>query len=349
MEKLLELVEMRHHFDGLSLIERMEECRVEGVSIALVENFEVTETFVHGCEKRANFRQINRETRFQTASISKPVFAAAVLRLVQKGVLDLDADIAQYLTDYELPTFDGKKHKITLRQLLSHEAGLNLSGFSGYVGRQYIPTIEEILKGEHPANHEKLKLKKLPNTAFEYSGGGYTLAQKIVMDVTGQDFCELMDEIILKKCKMKNSSFRRAVLDDGFACGYNAHDLEIEGEYCIMPELAAAGLWASPTDIANFGIGIMKSLNGKGRIMKKTSAEQMVKKAHDFSEYGVGFEIGESKMGSTFGHSGSNVGYTSNMIFEPVSGCGIVVMVNSSIGWHIPFDVTNAFKEMFGF
>ena len=160
LSKILEIVENTKHYDGMTLIERMDECRVSGISIALIENFEIIDTFVHGVKNRETKEKVTVDTLFQAASISKPVFAVAMMRLVEQGVFELEADISEYLVDYEVPTFDGKKHKITLKQLLSHHAGLNLHGFAGYQQHQEIPTVAQILAGESPSNHLKLKLIK---------------------------------------------------------------------------------------------------------------------------------------------------------------------------------------------
>jgi len=349
MCKISEIIESKKHYDGSTLLERMKECHTNAISIALVKNFEICETYTHGVKRRGKTEKITVDTLFQAASISKPVFAVAVMRLFECGVLDIDTDISEYLVGYELPTYDNQKHKITLRQILSHNAGLNIHGFAGYQQGQKVPTVEQILNGVPPSNHLKLKLIKNPETGYQYSGGGYVLAQKIVTDVCKRDFCELMNELVLSPFCMTHSTFSQPLPNDRLneiAFGYDPHNLELPGGYDIMPELSAAGLWATPSDLAQLGIDIMKALKNESAYLKKDTAELMTTKAYENSQHGVGFSVGESKKGLTFGHSGYNDGFISNMSFCPADGSGIVVMINSNIGGNIPFEVTNAFMEI---
>ena len=249
-----------------------------------------------------------------------------------------------------MPTYDNQKHKITLRQILGHHAGLNLHGFAGYQQGQRIPTVEQILNGAFPSNHIKLKLIKNPETGFQYSGGGYVLAQKIVTDVCKHDFCDLMNDLVLSPFSMTHSTYSQPLAENKLseiAVGYNLHNLQLPGGYNIMPELSAAGLWTTPSDLARFGIEIMKVLKSDSKYLEKNTAELMTTKAYENSPYGVGFAVNQSKKGLTFGHGGTNIGYHSNMVFCPDDGSGIVVMQNSDIGMSIPNEVINAFEEKF--
>jgi len=351
MYKISKIIESKKHYDGSTLLERMKECHTNAISIALIGNCELCEVYTHGVKRRGKAEKITADTLFQAASISKPVFAVAVMRLFERGVIDIDTDISEYLVGYELPTHDNQKHKITLRQILSHNAGLNIHGFAGYQQGQKVPTVEQILNGVPPSNHLKLKLIKNPEAGHQYSGGGYVLAQKIVTDVCKRDFCELMNELVLSPFSMTHSTFSQPLPNDRLnkiAFGYDPHNLELPGGYDIMPELSAAGLWTTPSDLAQLGIDVMKALKNESAYLKKDTAELMTKKAYEGSQHGIGFSIGESKKKLTFGHSGYNDGFISNMSFCPSDGSGIVVMINSNIGGNIPFEVTNAFMEIYG-
>lgn len=351
MSMISEIAQNRKHYDGLTLFERMEEYHTYAVSIAIIENFEIREANAYGIKRRSTKENVNTNTIFQAGSISKPVFASAVMCLFEREILDIDTDISKYLVDYDVPTYDNQKHKITLRQILCHNAGLNLHGFAGYQQGQKIPTIEQILAGEYPANNLSLKLIKSPETGYQYSGGGYVLAQKIVTDVCKINFCELMNNLVLSPLFMTHSSFLQPLpksKNKDIAFGYNIHNLQIPRGYNIMPELSAAGLWTTPSDLALFGIAIMKSLKNESTFLRKKTAELMTSRAYEDSPYGLGFAISESKKGLTFGHGGSNFGYQSNMVFCLDDGSGIVVMQNSDIGREICSEVTNSFKEIYG-
>ena len=350
MSKILEIIDSKKHYDGVTLVERLKKCRTSAISIALIENFEISETYTYGVKRRTTEEKVTPDTLFQAASLSKPVFAVALMQLVERGILDIDTDISEYLVDYELPTFDGKKYKITLKQLLSHRAGLNLHGFFGYKQGKKLPTVDQILTGEKPANHSKLKMERKPGTTEQYSGGGYVLAQKIITDVCKLDFCDLMDDLVLTPLSMSNSTFSQALAKEKIhqvAFGYNYFNLQLKGGFKIMPELSAAGLWTTPSDLAQFGIEMMKALKGKSAFLEQKAAELMVKKAAKNLHYGIGFRVITSKKGLVFGHSGFNIGYKANMCFCPDDGSGIVIMLNSDIGWRIPDEVTNAFMETF--
>ena len=351
MNKIQRIIESKKHYDGATFIQRMEDLRVNAISIALVENCEIYETITLGAKQRGKTDAVTVNTLFQAASISKPVFAVAVMCMAERGLLDIDTDVSEYLVGYEVPTFDNQKHKITLRQILSHNAGLNLHGFAGYQQGQEVPTIEQILIGARPCIHERLKLIKAPETGHQYSGGGYVLAQKIITDVCKADFCDLMDEWVLSPLSMAHSTYAQPLPADRLheiAFGYGDHDLPLPGGYDIMPELSAAGLWSTPSDLARLSIEIMKVLNGKSVFFKKDTAKAMTTKAYEDSRHGVGFVVGESKKGAIFGHSGHNDGFVSNMVFCPNEGSGIAVMTNTNIGDDIVFEVTDAFKELYG-
>ncbi|MCL2426701.1 MAG: beta-lactamase family protein [Oscillospiraceae bacterium] len=350
MSKISEIIESKKHYGGVTLLERMEECRTPAISIAIVEDFEISDVYTYGVKRKWKKEEVTVNTLFQAASISKPVFAVAVMRLVERGILDIDADVSEYLIDYQVPTFDNKKHIITLRQILSHNAGLTIHGFVGYRQGQKIPTIEQILSGVFPSNNLKVKLFRNPEVEHQYSGGGYVLAQKIVKDVCENDFCELMDELVLSPLSMTNSTYSQPLAkgkQNEIAYGYDFHNLQLPGGYNIMPELSAAGLWSTPSDLARLGIEMMKALKSDSTFLKKDTAEVMTTKAYENSEHGVGFSVGKSKKGLTFGHSGSNFGYNSDMVFCPDNGSGIVIMQNATIGDEIPEEVTSAFKEVY--
>ena len=351
MSLIAKIIENKKHYDGITLVERMKECHTPAVSIAIVENHEISEVQSYGVKRRATKDKVTENTLFQAASISKPVFAVAVMRLVERGTLDIDTDISEYLVGYAVPTYDNEKHKITLRQILSHHAGLNLHGFAGYQQGQKIPTVEQILTGAFPSNNVKLRLFREPEKGFQYSGGGYVLAQKIVTDICKKDFCELMNDLALSPLSMTQSTFSQPLPKDKLndcAFGYNPHNLQLPGGFNIMPELSAAGFWTTPSDLARFGIEIMKALKDESKFLKKKTALLMTTRTYENSPYGIGFAVSKCKKGITFGHGGSNFGYNAYIEFCPDDGSGIAVMQNSDIGEGIPIEVFNAFKEIYG-
>ena len=350
MSKISDIIDNKKHYGGITLADRMKECHTPAISMTIIENFKISDAYTHGEKRRGKKEKVTADTLFQAGSVSKPVFAVAVMRLAECGILDIDTDITEYLEGFELPTYDNQQHKIILRQILSHHAGLDLHGFFGYLRGQKIPTVEQILSGAFPSNNLKLRLNKNPETGFQYSGGGYVLAQKTVADVCKHGFCELMNDLVLSPFSMTHSTYSQPLPKEKFsdvALGYNNYNLQIPGGYNVYPELSAAGLWTTPSDLARFGIEVMKALKGESKRLEKKTAELMTTKAYEDSPCGLGFFVDQCEKGMTFGHGGSNIGYHSYMVFCPADGSGIALMQNSDIGMCIRDEVVKAFKDIF--
>ena len=115
-----------------NLYERLAHYRTPGISIAVINDFEIEWARGFGVCEAGTTREVTADTLFQAASISKPVFALAVMHLVQEGRLNLDEDVNTYLTSWRVPAIEDWQPRITLRQLLSHTAGLTVHGFPGY-------------------------------------------------------------------------------------------------------------------------------------------------------------------------------------------------------------------------
>lgn len=323
----------KENFWGVTMFERMDKWNIPGVSFTIIRNGEIEASYAYGRKKRNRKEPVTIKTMFQAASISKSIFATAVMRLSEQGVLNLDVNINQYLKDYHVSTFDGKEHDITLRMILSHTAGLNIHSFPGYQHGQKIPTLQQIIEGKRPANTDELFLYMEPGKEFSYSGGGYVLAQKIVCGLLNKDFEDIMQEIVLHPFGMKNSTYLLPLpkdMESDIAFGIDSYDLQIKKGYCIMPELSAAGLWTTPYDLAMYGVEMMKALKGDSKLIKKETAQAMINPVTPF--YGLGFFIGEKNGIKCFEHRGSNTGFHSGMSFYPLSGNGVAVMVNADRG-----------------
>ena len=127
-------------------------CATPGVSISVIDDFRLAGARGFGTPAIGTAAEVSANTPFQAGSISKPVFALAVMRLVENGTLDLDGDVNGYLTSWQVPDNDGWTPRVTLRQLLSHTAGTTVHGFPGYPASGPWPTVVEVLRGVAPAN-----------------------------------------------------------------------------------------------------------------------------------------------------------------------------------------------------
>src|SRR6266704_996806 len=191
---------------------------------------------------------VTTRTLFQAGSISKPVAAAAMLALVEQGKLSLDEDVNMKLKSWKVPENEfTKEQKVTLRRLASHTAGLTVHGFPGYDVDEKVPTLVQIFNGEKPANTDAIRVDFVPGTEERYSGGGVTIEQQLMMDVSGKQFPVLMKETVLDKIGMSDSSYEqplppaRAAMTAG---GVYADGKPVHGKWHVYPEMAAAGMWA---------------------------------------------------------------------------------------------------------
>jgi CubicO group peptidase (beta-lactamase class C family) len=191
--------------------ERMAQYHVPGLSLAGIHNGTVAWTQTFGVA-RVGGEPVTPETLFQASSISMPVTALAVLRFVEQGKLNLDADVSQYLRSWKLPAnrFTGQK-KVTLHELLSHTAGATVHDFEDYAAGEKMPTLVQELNGERPANSAPVTIDFVPGTKFRYAGGNYAIIQQIMTDVTGEPFPELMQELILQPLHMVHSTFQQPI------------------------------------------------------------------------------------------------------------------------------------------
>jgi CubicO group peptidase (beta-lactamase class C family) len=326
-----------------SLTDRMAYYHTPGVSVAVIHDFEVE--WARGFGRRAaRFpHKVNHQTLFQAASISKPVFALAVMRLVEAGQLDLDVDIAHYLTAWRVPANAGWRPKITLRHILSHTAGFTVHGFPGYQASERLPTLPQILAGAAPANTPKVEVNLLPGTQFRYSGGGFSVAQQLLVDVLQQPFPQIMRELVLEPFAMANSTFEQPLPARWASRAATAHPskgIPTKGRFHTYPEMAAAGLWTTAADLAGLGVRLLRILHGQDPAGPLTSATvaamlrpQLAEQAVGATEFvGLGFFCNGQDDAFSFGHSGGNEGFVSQLHVYKNTGQGAVVMVNSNEG-----------------
>ena len=191
-----------------TLEERMIFYKANGVSIAVIKDYKIEWAKGYGFADSLKQRPVTKETLFQAGSNSKSLNAVGILKLVQEGKLNLNVDINNYLKTWKFPYDSLSKGKIiTIKNLLSHTAGLNVHGFFGYKNQEAIPTIIQILDGQKPANSDAIRSLFEPSLKYEYSGGETTISQLIVQDVAGIPYDEYMFENVLKPLNMNNSFF----------------------------------------------------------------------------------------------------------------------------------------------
>jgi CubicO group peptidase (beta-lactamase class C family) len=318
-----------------SLQDRMAYFHTPGVSIAVVKNHRIEWARGFGVREWGKRAPVIETTLFQAGSVSKPIFALGVMRLVQEGKLNLDEDVNRYLTSWKIPAIGSWQPRITLRQILSHSAGLTVHGFPGYRTTEKLPTVVDILEGRPPSNTPRVEVNVVPGTEIRYSGGGITAAQQLVVDVLGQPFPAIMRNLVLDPLGMKQSTYEQPLPRSRAGSAATAHPWKyhpLEGSWHVYPEMAAAGLWTTPSDLARAGIELQKALEGESnRVLSAGTAKQMLTPGFD-KQIGMGFFLAGIGKDVRFIHSGWDEGFVASMTFYKEAGMGAVIMVNSNEG-----------------
>jgi len=322
---------------GWTIQERMKFYKVPGVSVAVIHDFKILWAKGYGVKDTETNEPVTTDTLFQAGSISKPVAAMAALKKVEQGKISLDADINDKLTTWKLPENEyTARKKVTLANLLSHTGGLTVHGFPGYAPDEKIPTLPQILDGSPPANTPAVRVDFEPGTRFRYSGGGVTIAQLAIMDIEKKPYPQIAQETVLGPLNMSNSTYQQPLPDDirkKAATGYRPDGKAVIGKIHIYPEMAAAGLWTTPTDLAKFGIETQLSLVGKSnKVLSKEMTAKMVTPFIPSDPVGLGFFSEKHGMATYFGHGGADEGFRAQLLVHKDKGYGAVVMVNSDNG-----------------
>jgi len=308
----------------------------------VIQNGEIVKARGYGFTDKTHRVPVTTATLFQAASISKAVSAMGALRLVQEDKVSLDADINSALRSWKVPENSfTKEKKPTLRGILTHTAGFNLHGFTGYAEGDPVPTLMQVLEGVSPAypSESGIRVESVPGAKWKYSGGGYTVMQQMVIDVSGKSFPDFMNDTVLKPFGMTSSTFEQPLPDAMrilAATGHNPMGNPTRGLWRVHPEMAAAGLWTTPSDLARFVIGIQQQLTGAANpVLSKAMMEVMLTKQEKAcflcrSDDALGLFIDGNKKTLRFSHGGSNLGFDSMMIGFANTGQGAVLMINAN-------------------
>lgn len=202
---------------------------------------------------------------FQAGSISKPVTALAALELAARGQAELDGDVNQQLTSWQLPG----SPRVSLRQLLGHTAGTGVPFFPGYRPGADVPTLGQVLDGIPPSATPAVRANPAAHGRFCYSGGGYAVIQQLITDVTGLPFADAARALILEPLGMTRSTFEQPPPP-------HLRPATARRDWHIYPESAAAGLWTTPSDLARYLCALQDALAGRPSPIRPQVAAQLL-------------------------------------------------------------------------
>ena len=315
------------------LAERMAALHITGISVAVIHNGRLEWARGFGTEQ-AGGKPVTPETRFQAGSISKPVAAMAALHLVEEGKLRLDRDANTELSSWKIPVAPEAAGKaVTLQELLMHTAGTTVHGFPGYAHGEPVPALVQVLNGQAPANTPAIKVEAVPGSRWNYSGGGFTIMQKVAMDAAKEPFPKLMHDAVLAPIGMRHSTYDQPLPrgHQPMATPYNEDGTPVAGGPHTYPEMAAAGLWTTASDLAQYILENQQSLAGHANhVLSQAMTKQML--TPGLGNWGLGVRIGGSKEDPYFTHDGVNAGYESLFVGYENHGDGAVVMTNAQGG-----------------
>jgi CubicO group peptidase (beta-lactamase class C family) len=320
---------------AMKLSERMQFYKVPGVSVAFFDHGRIVWTRAYGQADMTTKKPATSETLFQAASISKPVSALAALHLVQEGKLSLDENVNDKLRAWKAPDNQfTAQQKVTVRRILSHSAGVTVHGFPGYASDEPIPTVVQILNGEKPANTDPIRVDVVPGTIWRYSGGGYVILQTLRSDVTDKAFPETMNELVLRPAGLTHSTYEQPLPKNLWplaATPYRDNGEPVKGGWHTYPEMAPAGLWTTPSDLAHIAIEVQNEYVGKSqKILSQQMVREMLTRQKD--DWGLGFALESAGHKARFGHGGGNEGYRCDLEVYTEMGPGLAVMTNSDSG-----------------
>jgi len=331
------------------LSDRMAALKVPGVSVAVIHGGKIEWARGFGVT-RLGGSAVTPETLFQAASISKPVTALAVLHLVESGKLNLDTDVNQYLKAWKVPANAfTEKTKVTLRELLSHTAGMTVHGFPGYASDAALPSVVQVLNGEKPANSPAIVVDTMPGSKWRYSGGGFVIMQVLLEDVTGQPFPKLMHDLVLAPIGMTLSTYEQPLPRDRMseaAMPYHPDGQPVPGGPHVYPEMAPAGLWTTPSDLARYAIAVQQALAANSKaVLSPERAKEMLTPGQN--QWGLGVGTGGSAGHPYFTHGGANEGFQCNLVAYN-NGDGAVIMTNSDRGGELATEILRTIAHEYG-
>jgi CubicO group peptidase (beta-lactamase class C family) len=334
-----------------SIEQRLTAHEVPGAAVAIIDNGEIVWAKGYGTALAGSEIEVDVQTVFSVGSISKLVNAALILRLVAEKKIDLDIDVNTYLKSWKIPENSfSKVNKVTLRSILSHTSGFSQHGFDDYLPGDKLPTALETLNGIEPAKNDPVRLVFSPSQEMRYSGGGITVSQVIVEDITGLSYNDAANKYVFEPLGMNRSTFINPLPND-YGNVAKSHDeygepTALPRGWEAMPEMAASGLWTNVLDVSQFIIALMKSLTCESDFLPPEIAKDMMTRVEN-SWHGLGPRLNGNNETQVFHHGGANDSYRAWVEGHPQNKSGIVIFTNGTDGHWIHKEMRKSAEDEF--
>lgn len=311
-----------------SIKERMAALNVPAVSIAFMENHKISWTLTERVIDFMSQREIDKNTVFQAANISKPVNASVLLKNLQKQSLGFYSDINKLPEIWQFPRHKWFKSSfVPFSRLLSHSAGASIHGFRGYAAGGFMFPVIDLLKGVGSANSKPIWVDTEPSTALKYTGGGTSLAQLVLQE---------RSRILLPDLA------KNAVVP------YRSNGLLVAGVAHINATHRAAGLWMTTSELLKLASKIQSSYQGLDKLPSiNKPVSKILASQKESMEIGLFLEK-QDDIVTLFSHDRANDGLRSNLFIHPQTGDGIAIMTNSDNGWELMNDLLTYISEVYG-
>lgn len=338
---------------GTFLDKKINKAGIAGISVAMIRDGEIASTWQAGYADVANKKPVTDETVFQIASISKTVTGIAVMQLYERGLIDLDDDINQYLSfKIEHPQYP--ENPITFRRLLSHTAGLkdnwdviNSSYTIATGGGDSDVTLDVFVKGYFVKGgqwyHPELNFtESAPGKDFLYSNAGYGLLGYLVEEISGSSFPEYCKTNIFLPLEMDHTTW---LLKDTntkiMAIPYEGNKPLPFYSFATYPDGA---LKTTPADYARLLIAVMNAGQYKGKsIMQPETVAEMLTPVAKEGRQALSWnydsleelQLQELDNGHIIGHTGGDPGIVTFALFNPQNRTGLVVFMNQGLEFNL--------------
>jgi CubicO group peptidase (beta-lactamase class C family) len=344
-----------------TLSERMANYTVPGVSIAVINDYKIEWVKAYGVIRNSGDAIVTTETPFEAGSTTKFMTAVLVMRLVKEGKLDLDEDVNLKLKSWKVPENEfTAEHKVTLRLLLSHRAGISRpeGGFDYEEGST--PTLVQVLNGEAPATNKPAVVEFVPGSQHQYSNLGYLIIQQLIEDVTGRPYIELAQEMVFDKLGMKHSTLKFPLAKEVEKIAASPHDADGKAyDHWLHPTALAHGnLVTTPSDLSLLVIELMRSWRGESdRLLSQETVRQMFtsqmefepEQMFGFTGQGLGVFLLQDGENLYFSHPGHNEpGINCMFLANPATGQGAIVMTNGAKGLFLAMEILAGVVSEYG-